>query len=173
MPSAADIFSDLPTYATYRPTGFDPAGLALPDRQTWRVMPAGVNRDSDVRARSNWRVMAASLAAVDPTGEHHETHRFGHWGCGWLEIMIVNPDAPDNVITEAGEIAATLESYPVLSDDDYGTLEYETACATWASMGTRERIRVCVKFQVSIFAARRDELPDSPSGEIPSYLARD
>lgn len=173
MPSSADIFSDLPTYAAYRPTGFDVAGLALPDRQTWRVMPAGVNRDSDVLTRSNWRVMVARLAAVDPTGEHLETNRFGNWACGWLEIMIVNPDAPDNVIAEAGEIAAALETYPVLSEADYGTLEYETACATWASMGTRDRIRVCAKFRVSIFAARRDELPDSPSGELPSYLARE
>lgn len=171
MPAPADIFTDLPTYATYRPTSFDVAGLALPDRQTWRVMPAGVNRDSDVLTRSNWRAMVASLVAVDPSGEHHETHRFGHWGCGWLEIMIVNPDAPPAVVDAAGEIAAALESYPVLSDDDYGTLEYETACETWAHMGTRERIRTCARFRVSIFAARRDELPDDPTGSLTSYLA--
>lgn len=173
MPSAADIISDLPEYSSYRPTGFDVAGLALPDRQTWRVMPAGVNRDSGTLDRSNWRVMVANLAAVDPGGEHHETHRFGHWGCGWLEIMIVNPEAPPAVVDAAGEIAAALESYPVLSDSDFSELEYETACATWANMDTRDRIRVCAKFRVSIFAARRDELPESPSGELPSYLARD
>lgn len=171
MPSYADIIADLPRYGEWRPTSFDSRGLGLPERQDWRVLPAMLTRDSGVLARSNFRVACTSLATVDPDGEHHERHTFGHWGPGWIEIIVVNPNAPDAVITEAGGIAASLESYPVLSESDYSELEWATAADTWCGMSTRERIEVCARYRVSIFAARRDDVPECSTGEIIGYLA--
>ncbi len=168
---ATEHFTDLPTYADYRPTAMDVAGLGLPDRAAWRVLPVMQTRDSGPLDRSNFRVMLAELSRLDPDGAHHETHRFGHWGPGWFEIILVSPDAPEAVRVAAGKAAARMEDYPILSEDDWSAMEYETATATWAGFGLRDRIRACARYRVSIFAARRDDLPDSPTGELVSYLA--
>jgi hypothetical protein len=168
---ALDHFTDLPTYADYRPTRHDTPGLGLPDRATWRVLPVMQTRDSGPLDRSNFRVMLADLTRLDPDGAHHETHRFGHWGPGWFEIILVSPDAPDTVLRAAGEAACSLADYPILSEDDYSTLEYDTAAEAWAGFGLRDRIATCARYRVSIFAARRDDVPDSPTGELVSYLA--
>ena len=172
MPDYREILtSDCPAYADYRPTSFDSAGLGIPDRGTWLVLPIIRTRDSGLLDRSNFRVAARLLAAVDHNGEHYETHRFGHWGPGWFEIIVVNPDAPDTVINAAGKIAEALENYPALSEDDYSELQYETAAAAWAGMSIRDRIRACARYKVSIFAARREYVPESPTGDLDIYLA--
>lgn len=172
--SPADIaeeLASLDTYGRYRPTGYDAPGACLTDRGDWYVLPVIRTRDSGTLGASNFRVATAALAAVDPAGAHHETHRFGHWACGWLEIMIVNPAAPGAVLATAATIARKLDSYPILSEDDYSALESERAAETWAGMSIRDRIRTCARYKVSIFAARRDDVPDCPSGEIMGYLA--
>lgn len=174
MPDYRKILSeDCPAYADYSPTAFDSAGLGLPDRATWRVLPVIRTRDSGVLDRSNFRTALASLATVDPGGEHYETHRFGHWGCGWFEIILVNPDAPDTVIDAAGGIVAALANYPILSEEDYSDLQSETADAAWLGMSIRDRIHACARYRVSIFAARRECVPESPTGELDSYLAEE
>ena len=121
-------------YSDYRPTGFDAAGLNLPDRQDWRVLPLLQTRDSGTLARSN--VIAAREMLGD--GDDVEIHSFGHWACGWFEIIIVRPDSPAEVI--ARDICQRLEDYPVLDDDRHSEMEWdehiqdvETACeqAAW------------------------------------------
>ena len=62
-----------------------------------------------------------------------------------------------------------LDDYPVLDDDHWSTLEYEEACDYWDSLSMRERIELCAHHRVSIFAARRDELPETPTGELCTY----
>lgn len=166
-----DIVSDLPCYGDWRPTSFDSRGLGLPDRQTWRVLPMMQTRDSGVLERSNFRVAVAALEAVDPDGAHHERHTFGHWGPGWVEIIVVNLDAPDSVIEAVGGMVAALADYPILSEDDWSELEYETASAAWRVMSLRDRAEVCRSYRVSIFAARRDDVPDCDTGDIIGYLA--
>lgn len=170
---ATEHFTDLLTYADYCLTRYDTPGLGLPDRTAWRVLPVMRTRDSGPLDRSNFRVMLADLSRLDPDGAHHETHRFGHWGPGWFEIILVSPDAPESVRAAVGRAVYRLEDYPILSDDDWSALEYETAAATWASFGLRDRIAACARYRVSIFAARRDDVPDSPTGELVSYLAGD
>lgn len=169
MSDLTDILSDLPDYGDWRPTSFDSRGLGLPDRQTWKVLPVTQTRDSGPLARSNFRTAVASLRTADPSGDGYEVHRFGHWGPGWVEIVLIDPDGP--AATEAAEIVASLESYPVLSDEDYSELLSETAWDAWQNMGTRDRIRACARYRVSIFAARRDDVPDSPTGGLIGYLA--
>ena len=108
------------TYSTWRPTGFDSPGLGLDDRQTWYVAPIGRNRDSDMLAESNWDV---GLAMLGGESEDVEVHRFGHWACGWFEIILVRPDS--EACTMAQRLEDTLAEYPVLDDEDFSRREEE------------------------------------------------
>ena len=114
------------TYAEFQPTGFDPKGLALDDKQNWIVVSCGTNRDADCLTRSNF---IAALEILGGESEDVEVHRFGHWACGWFEIIIVRPDSP--AAKEAEEIEAALENYPVLDDTAFSELETEEADETW------------------------------------------
>lgn len=60
----------------------------------------------------------------DPdVSECYENHRFGHWACGWFEILIVKPGSDCERI--ALEIEASLASYPCLDEMHYSELENE------------------------------------------------
>ena len=120
-------------------------------------------RDSDTLARSNWEVGRERLPDAD-------IHRFGHWLCGWVEHLTVPADAPDELLIAAAQIVEDIEAYPVLSDDHFSNLEYEEAYDYWATASLRLRVELCQHYGVSIFAARRDEMPETPSGELCTYL---
>lgn len=119
-------------YKDYSPTPLDTRGLAMPDRQEWLVM-ADQNRDSDALARSNFRTLVKDAEAK---GVEHEVHRFGHWACGWFEILIVAPAHE----SWAQSWESALSDYPVASEEDYSELETEEAQAYWESMSVRARI---------------------------------
>jgi len=114
------------TYSQFRPTGFDARGLSLPDQQNWLVAPCGRNRDSDALTESNFRCCLKALGGESDTVE---VHRFGHWACGWLEIIIVQPGSDAERI--ANEIESSLADYPVLDDMDFSELENEQANEVW------------------------------------------
>lgn len=164
----------LPTYATYRPTGFDTAGLSLPDRQDWHVCPVIVTRDTEDPATvSNWEVFKRELERTDPEGENHETHRFGHWGPGWFEIILVRPDTATAI--EAQQLSDALESYPILDDSDFSEKENALAADVWAHMSVKERVALMrkLRFTGNVLAARRDTIPydDRMCESFESYLA--
>ncbi len=131
--------ADLPTYASWAPTGFDTKGLGLNDRQDWLVGPVATNRDAGVLQRSNWEVVTGELAKVDPEGKEHEIHRFGHWANGWFEILLVKPGSKAHEC--AAEWACSLSEYPVASEEHFGNLEHEETIAVWAGMTSAERVR--------------------------------
>ena len=106
------------TYGKYRPTGFDPEGIVLDERQDWFVLPIGTNRDADCLAESNWHSVIKSLGGESDT---LEVHRFGHWAWGWFEIALLHPDREE----EGNEIEECLLEYPVFDDEDYSNREYE------------------------------------------------
>ena len=121
----------LQTYRDFSPTPFDARGLAGDrlERNDWLVAPCSRNRDSDALQESNFDAQEKSLAACDPTGEDHEIHRFGHWGNGWFEIVLIRPgSACEN---DALELAGALEGYPVLDDHDFSEREHEEADRVW------------------------------------------
>lgn len=128
------------TYGEYRPAESDAKGLALDDQQAWLVVPVGRNRDSGPFGESNFET---ALTMLGGESETVEVHRFRHWGCGWLEIIIVAPDSPAAAIAE--EIEASLEGYPVLDDDDFSTREHGAYLECWQSWGAREFRRELVK----------------------------
>ena len=139
-------------YSEFRPSAFDPAGLGLDDRQDWFVLPVMRTRDSEVLTESNFH---SALEIMGGESDTVEVHRFGHWGPGWFEIIIIHPSRA----SEGEKMEDALEDYPVLDEDDYCEREYEAACERWKWMGTRERMELCVKEGVSFLAARRDEPP--------------
>src|ERR1700682_1291835 len=115
-------------YKDYAPTKLEPRGLTLPDRQDWLVV-IWRNRDSDnsdCLAESNWH---AALERLGGESEKVEVHRFGHWACDWLEIVIVAPEGPQAV--EAHRIEDDLETYPILDENDHSEREQVAADETW------------------------------------------
>lgn len=118
-------------YKDYDPTGFDGKGCFLEDQQDWWVVPVGRNRDSEALAESNF---AAALEILGGESETVEVHRFGHWACGWFEIIIVHPDR----LEDAESIEKALSDYPVLDDQDFSRREWEAFEENWDSWGHKE-----------------------------------
>lgn len=126
-------------YSEYRPTRFDTRGLGCDDRQDWLVAPCAQTRDSDCLESSNFATLDHALTEVDPSGDDHETHRFGHWGPGWIEIILVRPGSKAAGVAQ--ECADALVDYPVLDDDDFSERETEEANHVWADCySVKERI---------------------------------
>lgn len=119
------------TYAEYRPTGFDAAGLGLPGRQDWIVCPVIQTRDSGCLETSNF---AAALEILGGECETVEVHRFGHWGPGWYEIILVSPERAAAV----EDIAAALENCPALDEDDLSEREHNEYIESWERWGYRD-----------------------------------
>jgi hypothetical protein len=158
--------NQLTRYRDFRPTGFDAPGLGLPDSQDWFVVPVMQSRDSNVLEESNF---ASALQALGGESDTVEVHRFGHWGPGWFEIILVAPGTPQ--VATAEDIDRALADYPVLDEMDYSNREFERAAQCWEHFSLRDRIDACRRFRVSIFAARRDDIPEDQTGELVSYLA--
>ena len=106
-------------YKDYAPAEGDARGLGLPDRQNWLVL-LGKNRDSSLREQSNFD---AALEMLGGESDDVEVCRFGHWLCGWIEIVIVKPESEAAKI--ADYIENKLEDYPALDEDDWTTREHE------------------------------------------------
>jgi hypothetical protein len=64
----------------------------------------------------------------------YELHNFGHWACGWFEILIVHPDSQDFV----EEIENLLDQYPILNDDHHSNMEIEKEDQSWSEYGFRD-----------------------------------
>jgi len=149
--------TDMQQYKDFQPTGFDPKGYMLDDQQDWYVVPVSRTRDTGPFEESNFE------AALEILGGERtnivEVHRFGHWGPGWFEIIIVNPKA-GKTMKKALSIEASLADYPVLDDEDFSRREWELMQETWMNMSISERMEICVNTGHSIFSARRDAVPD-------------
>lgn len=152
-------------YREYQPTWFDRKGAFLDDdRQDWFVLPVIRTRDSGPLEESNF---STALDIVGGEGDNVEVHRFGHWGPGWFEIIIINP-----ILEQLGQkIEDSLENYPVLDDDDYSEREWDYATESWNSLTIGERVELCKKYRCNIFKARHDYLPDDDSGGLYQHLS--
>jgi hypothetical protein len=148
-------------YKTHRPTGFDNAGVGSESHGIGEFLVLlGRNRDSDILTESNF---AQALQALGGESNSVQVHRFGHWACGWYELILIDPsDAAALAIAE--DIEASLSDYPVLNDEDFSNREYEIACQQWQRESVSERVSLIQRYgrseRVSVFAARHDELPE-------------
>jgi len=121
------------TYSGFQPTGFDSKAdfavfdsEAIDNIQDWLIAPVQRNRDSGVLAESNWAVVLTDLGGE---GDNVQIHRFGHWACGWYELMLIRPGTPEAKSAEDWESA--LADYPIASESDYSERETEAANETW------------------------------------------
>ena len=147
----------LQRYSEFSPTPVDSTGLNLPDRQDWFIAPIGLTRDSGDLDTSNWEVSLLEIEEIDPDGGDWEIHRFGHWACGWLEVLIVRPDtACNDWMIKTSE---SLENYPILNEMDYSDREWNSTVEAWGYTTMSDRIDILSKHGLSVFAARRDEVP--------------
>ena len=55
------------------------------------------NRDSDCLERSNFR---SALRLLGGESDNVNVIRHGHWACGWIEYLIVNPKSEEVKIAE-------------------------------------------------------------------------
>jgi len=111
------------TYSEFQPTGFDTRGLNADQHGIGEffVLPCMRTRDSDVLEESNFQ------SALDTLGGESETvqvHRFGHWGPGWYELILIDPNDA-KAVAAAEDIEAALADYPILDEDDHSRREYE------------------------------------------------
>ena len=114
-------------YKEYSPTAFDPKGAFLhDDRAEWSVLPLIRTRDTGYFEESNFE---AALAILGGESNNVEVHRFGHWGPGWFEIIIVNPNSPE--YDKAVDIEKRLESYTLLDESDYCQREFDEYQESW------------------------------------------
>jgi hypothetical protein len=129
----------------------------LDEQQDWIVAPVIITRDTcDAITLSNWQAQGRIL---DENKAEYEIHRFGHWGPGWFEIMLVNPDGEQSVV----DIQAALANYPVLDEMLCSEIECEQESESWESWGRLDFIREL---------ERADMLPEDSDG-LPDHDAVD
>jgi hypothetical protein len=118
-------------YSGFKPTGFD-NHIQIEDRENWHIMPISINRDTEsCITLSNWQVCQDMM---NKANIEYEVHNFGHWACGWFEILLVSPDSQDFV----EEIENLLSQYPILNDDHHSNMEIEKDDQAWESYGYRD-----------------------------------
>ena len=127
-------------YRDYAPSAHDVKGLNCSDKQHWLVFPYNRTRDSETNpvVASNWEVITSELAAVDDLEECHEVCSFGHWACGWFEIILIRPHTRAHEV--ALSLADRLDTYPLLDEDKVSELEHEETCQAWDEYGLRETL---------------------------------
>jgi len=147
-------------YKDWSPTDLDIAGLNAEtlDIGEWYVAPCILTRDSKALETSNFAACVRLCTEGDCNNDNWQRHSFGHWACGFFEVLLVRPDSAAYKAMERAE--ERLEDYCALDEDDWSNREHETVCEVWDSMSMRERIRMCVERRESVFAARRDSPPD-------------
>jgi len=145
-------------YRNFRPTAFDTEGLLgeYHGISDFWVAPVSHTRDSGPLDESNF---AAALAALGGESDTVQVHRFGHWGPGWFEIVLIDPADLERVKV-AGELEAALSDYPVLDDDDFSAREWEAAEEYWSACSMRERVGYLRERGESVYAARAESLSD-------------
>ena len=152
------------------PTAFDSAAnYAGADLSDFYVAPVSVTRDSQLLERVNWQVVTADLERIS---QHDETGSvsMGHWACGWYEIFLIHAD--DAAALEAADQwACSLADYPVADESAWSEAEWQAAAEYWERCSLSDRVETLERHGLSVFAARRDELPEDPTGSLFQDLA--
>ncbi len=145
-------------YKEFRPSPFDSKGLLGEHHRIsdWFVMPCSRTRDSGPIDESNF---AAALDMLGGESDDVQVHRFGHWGTGWCEIILVNPDAVQ-VMQIANHIEEKLDDYPLLDEDDVSEREWEAVNEYFDQLTIAEKMEACQESGECIFAARAGTFDD-------------
>jgi hypothetical protein len=122
----------------------------------------GRHRDSDLLTDSNFE---CGLAAIGGESDTVKIVRESHWAVGWVEWIAIH-ESDSRALEIADSIMASLSDYPVVNDDDFSNREWEAAQDMWVELPLSERVELCRDTDLSIFAARRDSIPQSDNGYI-------
>lgn len=132
-------------------TGFSPNGDYLIYTQ---------NRDSTILENCNYTLILDQLKKLSKTIETDNDKPFaydfraGHWGCGWVEYILIRKDSPDKLKQLAGEFICTLSDYPILDECKYTELQCDAVSKYWDDCALSEKIEWCKESNLSCFAAR-------------------
>jgi hypothetical protein len=132
-------------------------------RGDWLAV-ASVHRDADILEQSNF---AAFTAALGGESEHVAIERASHWAVGWVDRLIIDPTA-SNVVAKAESLAARLEDYPVIDDDDFSRREWEARSESWESYGRSDFIAAIRESFGDEYADFLDDFP-----QVADELGRD
>jgi len=91
------------------------------------------NRDSDILTESNFE---CALDLLGGESKNVEVMRFGHWACGYWEVIAVKGKTKAYKI--ACEIVEKIENYPVLDNDHFSEREQEEASQVWRDCYTKK-----------------------------------
>ena len=120
-------------------------------------------RDSGTLDRSNFECITEALDPNMNTDDENENiiiARASHWGCGWIDFLMVH-ESDEEAIAQAEDIEAQLNNYPALNDDHYYALCYEEDQEIWQTcLDISEKIKLCQEAKISIFAARSETMPN-------------
>lgn len=139
------------------PTGFDSNANFVGTQPTGYVIYSR-NRESSILENVNFYDILTDLGGE---GEHVTIVRHGHWACGWIEYLIVDRNAAHALLDRCVDIARALANYPIFNEESYSDAQYEAIYNYWNDVSLSDRIDLCRKNKVSIFAARRDHVPTS------------
>ena len=84
----------------------------------------GTHRDADTVLASNWRVMLARLAELDPGEDAHGIMHAGHCLVGWYDHLLVDWRRVD-LVRALEDMEHEIDQYPILDEDDHSALEQE------------------------------------------------
>ena len=101
----------------------------------------GQNRDSDCLEISNFRTALKKLGGESETVV---VVAEGHFLCGWVKWIAIHA-SDTSAITLAEALQEKLERYPILDENDWSELEYETAGKVWKTFSFSERIKYVKK----------------------------
>lgn len=143
-------------------------------------------RDEGIGVQVNYRLIYEKLRKLnteieDGDGELVDSvtdARFGHWACGWYETILIHR-SNTKALDLAEQIMRGVDQYPLVDDIATSEEQWAQAQEQWESMSIRERCELMrdelgywiERGTVSLFAARRDELPEDPQGSLLEALA--
>ncbi len=137
----------------------------IPDK-CWLIV-LSQNRDSDTLIRSNWETALQDLGGES---KNVQIFRFGHWGCGWYEVLCVRENTDKATIGE--NIQNSLEDYPALDENHYYDMETTEAIDVWENCyTTKERIEYIRNNQDNFSCYDFSELRKNVNGELFSGYA--
>lgn len=138
------------------PTGFDSDANFAGYKPTGYVIYSR-NRESSILEETNF---AAILEDLGGEGDLVRVIRHGHWACGWIEYITVDDTAPNTLLDRCVDIVRALTDYAIYDEHRYSQAQWEAIADYWERSTLRDRVDYCRDAGISIFAARRDSMPE-------------
>lgn len=137
-----------------------------PSFRGFLAFPLIKTRDSNCLEESNFEYCKAVLLPLSKNGDVF-VNRFGHWACGWYEMLLVNEK--NQVAIECAEkILSKYSDYPVLDEDDFSDREWDSVTNRWAAFSDDEKKELCAEYNCTFKADGL--LPNDDNGSLYEYL---